>query len=101
YLSELEAGDEVLVVSAKDVPKVATVGRVKIERRPLILVKAAFGEEVGSILLQNAETIALVGEGEKIIPVTEVKRGDRILASVVEAKGRHFGSAVDEYILEK
>lgn len=101
YLSELEAGDEVLVVSAKDAPRVATVGRVKIERRPLILVKAVFGDEVGSVLLQNAETITLVGEGDKIIPVTEVKRGDRIIASVVETKGRHFGSAVDEYIIEK
>jgi 3-dehydroquinate synthase II len=101
YLCELEAGDQVLVVSPKDPPRVATVGRVKIERRPLILVKASFGEEVGSVLLQNAETIALVCEGGKVVSVTELKRGDRVLASVVEAKGRHFGVAVDEYILEK
>jgi 3-dehydroquinate synthase II len=101
YLCELEAGDQVLVVSPKDPPRVATVGRVKIERRPLILVKASFGEEVGSVLLQNAETIALVCEDGKVESVTELKRGDRILASVVEAKGRHFGVAVDEYILEK
>jgi 3-dehydroquinate synthase II len=101
YLSELEAGDQVLVVSPKDPPRVATVGRVKIERRPMVLVKASFGEEVGSVLLQNAETIALVCEDGKVKSVTELKRGDRILASVVEAKGRHFGAAVDEYILEK
>ncbi len=101
YLSELEAGDEVLIVSAKGALKLATVGRVKIERRPLILVKASFGGEVGSVLLQNAETIALVGEGERFIPVTEVKRGDRVLANVVDAKGRHFGSVVDEFIVER
>jgi len=101
YLSELEAGDQVLVVSNKDPPKVATVGRVKIERRPLVLVKAEVGGEVGSILLQNAETIALVEDGGKIKPVTELKPCDRILASVVKAKGRHFGASVDEYILEK
>jgi 3-dehydroquinate synthase II len=101
YLSELEAGDQVLVVSNKDPPKVATVGRVKIERRPLVLVKAEVGGEVGSILLQNAETIALVEDDGKIKPVTELKPCDRILASVVKAKGRHFGASVDEYILEK
>lgn len=101
YLSELEAGDQVLVVSAKEPPKVATVGRVKIESRPLVLVKAAFGDQVGSILLQDAETIALVCDDGKVKSVTELKRGDRVLASVVEAKGRHFGAAVDEYILEK
>lgn len=101
YLSELEAGDQVLVVNPRDTPKVATVGRVKIERRPLVLVKAAFGEEVGSVLLQNAETIALVGDGGKIVSVTEVKPGDRIVANVVEVKGRHFGAQVDEYIVEK
>jgi 3-dehydroquinate synthase II len=101
YLSELEAGDEVLVVSPKDPPRVATVGRVKIERRPLALVKAAFKGEVGSILLQNAETIALVREGGEARPVTELKRGDRVLVSAAEAKGRHFGAAVDEFILEK
>lgn len=47
YLSELCAGKEVLVVDKKGSWRTATVGRVKIESRPLILVEA----KVCSLLL--------------------------------------------------
>ena len=40
YLSELKAGDEVLVVRHDGATSVAYVGRNKIERRPLMLVEA-------------------------------------------------------------
>lgn len=40
YLSELCAGKEVLVVDQNGSWRTATVGRVKIESRPLILVEA-------------------------------------------------------------
>ncbi len=101
YLSEVEAGDEVLVVSKEGEARSVVVGRSKIERRPLKLVRAEFDGEVGTILVQNAETIAFVGKGGDPIPVTELKEEDEVLARVVKAKGRHFGIEVDEYILEK
>lgn len=41
YLSELQAGKEVLVVDQNGLQRTATVGRVKIESRPLILVEAS------------------------------------------------------------
>ena len=59
YLSELAAGDEVLVVSPRGEARVATVGRVKIEHRPLVRVdarEAQTGDEI-SVFLQNAETV--------------------------------------------
>ena len=40
YLSELETGDEVLTVDQEGTTKIAIVGRVKIEKRPLMLVEA-------------------------------------------------------------
>ena len=100
YLSELEGGDDTLVVSNEGTSRTAVVGRIKIERRPLTLVKAKINDFIGGILVQNAETIAFVSK-EKVIPVTELKSGDRILARVEQTSARHFGTKVDEFILEK
>jgi 3-dehydroquinate synthase II len=101
YLSELKAGDEVLIVDRKGKVRPASVGRVKIELRPLILVEAdAEGKKIKTIL-QNAETIRLVtAKGSK--PVTELKAGDEVLAHLATSGGRHFGVAVpDETVIER
>jgi 3-dehydroquinate synthase II len=101
YLSELKAGDEVLIVDRNGKTRPANVGRVKIELRPLILVEAeAEGKKIKTIL-QNAETIRLVTpDGSK--PVTELKAGDEVLAHVAASSGRHFGVAVpDETVIER
>jgi len=101
YLSELESGDEVLAVDFKGNSRTVLVGRVKIERRPLMLIKVSLGEGVGSILLQNAETIPLIDTDGKQIPVTELKVGDNVLIKTSVTSGRHFGVAVNEFVLEK
>jgi len=101
YLSEIEAGDEVLVVDTKGKARRVAVGRSKVETRPMRLIKAVADGEVGSIIVQNAETIRFVGSDGKLIPVTEVKKGNKILAYAKVAAGRHFGMEVDEYIVEK
>jgi 3-dehydroquinate synthase II len=101
YLSELKAGDEVLIVDRKGKVRPASVGRVKIELRPLILVEAeAEGKKIKTIL-QNAETIRLVtAKGSK--PVTELKAGDEVLAHLATSGGRHFGVAVpEETVIER
>jgi 3-dehydroquinate synthase II len=101
YLSELKAGDEVLIIDRNGKTRPGTVGRVKIELRPLILIEAeAKGKKIKTIL-QNAETIRLVtAEGSK--PVTELKVGDEVLAHVTASAGRHFGVAVpDETVIER
>ena len=101
YLSEIEAGDEVFVASKDGSTRSSSVGRVKIENRPLALVKAEGNGESATVIVQNAETIRFVtGKGQPV-SVTELKRGDTILAKVGSAKGRHFGIEVDEFILEK
>ncbi|MFQ5941151.1 MAG: 3-dehydroquinate synthase II [Nitrososphaerales archaeon] len=101
YLSEVEAGDEVLVVDTSGKARRVTVGRSKVETRPMRLIKAFVNGEVGSIIAQNAETIRFVGRNGKLIPVTKVKKGNSILVHVKSAIGRHFGMEVGEYIVEK
>lgn len=100
YLSELGAGDEVLVVNSRGEQRPAIVGRIKIEKRPMILVEAKVGGAVIKTILQNAETIKLVGKDGKPISVAALKEGDEVLA-YYEDTARHFGMKVDETIIEK
>jgi len=100
YLSELEAGDEVLIVDYKGNTKVAIIGRVKIEKRPLILIIAKSNNKTYKTLLQNAETIMLVKKDGKPISISKLKKGDKILIYKKE-KARHFGIEIEESIIEK
>ena len=101
YLSELKAGDEVLIVDRNGKVRSASVGRVKIELRPLILVEAEADEKRIKTILQNAETIRLV-TADSSKPVTELKAGDEVLVHIAESRGRHFGVAVpDETVIER
>jgi len=101
YLSELAAGSGVLLADAAGAGEEAWVGRVKVERRPLVLLRAVApsgGEH--SIVLQNAETIRLVGPGGAAPSIARISPGDEVLL-MEERAGRHFGTAVEETIREK
>lgn len=100
YLSELNSGDEILAVDFKGNTRVMVVGRMKIEKRPMVLVEASAGGKKISTLLQNAETIRLTAKNGKAVSVLELKEGDEVLAYLEEG-GRHFGMAVKESIKEK
>jgi len=100
YLADLKAGDRVMIVHGNGSCREATVGRVKIERRPLFLVEAESECQKVSIILQNAETIRLVRPDNSAVSVTSLKPGDVVLGRV-ESGGRHFGMAIDETIIEK
>jgi 3-dehydroquinate synthase II len=102
YLSELETGSEVLVINSHGKARRATVGRSKIESRPMLMIKAQIGDEIGGIIAQNAETIRFVRPNGHLVSVTHLKKGDIVLAYSKPATGRHFGMEVDdEYIVEK
>ncbi len=100
YLSELKAGDEVAILNREGRVRIANVGRVKIERRPLMLIEAEGQGRKLKTIVQNAETIRLVTKaGSK--SVVEMKVGDEVLARI-EHGGRHFGILVkEESILER
>ena len=100
YLSELSAGQSVLLVDKEGRTRTADVARVKIERRPMMLIEASIGSESVKTIVQNAETVRLVSQaGSKSI--SEIKPGDEVLVRYEEG-GRHFGTRVpDEMIIEK
>jgi len=100
YLSELKAGDEVLLVNHKGETRPGVVGRVKVERRPLLLVEAEVGGKKVTTILQNAETIRLTTPKGQPISVVQLKPGDEVVLAIEEA-GRHFGHKVEETIMEK
>ena len=100
YLSELVAGDEVLIVNTKGETRTAYVGRSKIERRPLILIEAEYEGKTIRTLLQNAETIRIVDADDKPLSVADVKPGDKVKV-YNEKSARHFGIAIDETIIEQ
>ncbi len=101
YLSELKAGDEVIIVNREGKTRKTNVGRVKIEYRPLILVEAdAEGKKIKTIL-QNAETIRLITP-KGSTPVTELKTGDEVMVHLAAKGGRHFGvSVTEETVIER
>ena len=100
YLSELKAGDGALIVNADGTTEQAVVGRVKIEKRPLVFVEAALQENLYTAILQNAETVRLTAPGGNPVSVVELSEGSKVLMLIEEA-GRHFGMKVEETIKEK
>ncbi len=113
YLSEALAGIRVLLVDRDGTGRPSHVGRLKIERRPLVLVEVDAGGYRFNAILQNAETVRLVTPaghasvsglevGQKVIvyvpaPATDGTDGKGDVAKPV---GRHFGRAVPERIIE-
>ena len=100
YLSELSAGDQVMIVDFKGNTTIGIVGRLKIEKRPLMMVKAAVGDQEITGIVQNAETIRLTDPEGKALSVVSLTPGDKVLVAV-EQGGRHFGLKIDETITEK
>jgi 3-dehydroquinate synthase II len=99
YLSELNGGDECLVVGCNGQTRRVVVGRTKVERRPLLLIEAEVEGEKYSTIVQNAETIRVCSKGD-VVSVSKLKIGDMILLKP-ERGGRHFGMYVKESIRER
>lgn len=100
YLDELKTGDEVLIVNQKGESFVSTVGRLKIEKRPMLNIVADVGAKEVSVILQNAETIRLTKPSGEPISVVKLSQGDKVLGYTEEG-GRHFGFKIRETINEK
>jgi len=100
YLSELKVGEDAMIVNNEGEARPAYIGRCKVERRPLMLIKAAVeGKEI-STMVQNAETVRLVQPGGGSVSVASIKPGTKLLVHLAEA-GRHFGIKIEETIEEK
>lgn len=104
YLSELKGGDQVYIVDIEGNARIATIGRVKIETRPMLRFELeAFTEnEVIHIncICQNAETVKIVDNHGVPLPVVDIKINDEVLVHLGPG-ATHFGTAVKEKIVEK
>lgn len=101
YLSELQAGSKVMAVDVKGRSRLVSVGRVKIESRPLISVDAvhANGQRV-NLILQDDWHVRVLGPGGAVLNSTELKPGDIVLGHLPTAD-RHVGYPIDEFCLEQ
>lgn len=103
YVGELRSGDEVLVVAANGSTSLATIGRVKTEVRPMLMITAEMetpeGLRSGAVFLQNAETIRLTRPDGTPVSVVALRPGDKVLCRS-DVAGRHFGMRIQENIRE-
>ncbi|MFW6159144.1 MAG: 3-dehydroquinate synthase II [Planctomycetota bacterium] len=105
YLSDLRAGDPVMIVNSQGKTEQAYVGRCKVERRPLLLIRAEVGDDATGtrrigLVMQNAETVRVTRPDGDALSVAKAKPGDEILAYLTEG-GRHFGIKVKETLTER
>ena len=80
YISELTSGDKVLLVDLDGETRTASIGRVKIEHQPLILLK--WSNRNGNnyhACIQQAETVRLVSSAGKTVSITELSSDTEII----------------------
>ena len=106
YLEEVRAGDEVLVVDAHGNSRALTVGRCKVEPRPLLMLSFEVegdGGAKGQVFLQQAETVRVLVEEEDgtfaARSVTELKVGERLRLRRTE-QGTHVGRTISARVEE-
>lgn len=101
YLSELRSGVELLGVRTTGETRRIIVGRVKIEARPLLEVRARSpaGTEV-DLIVQDDWHVRLLGPGARVLNVTHLRPGDKLLGLTLDEQ-RHVGYALSEFCLEQ
>ncbi|HXW67236.1 MAG TPA: 3-dehydroquinate synthase II [Thermoplasmata archaeon] len=99
YLSELGAGDAVLVAEPTGSNRSVRVGRIKIERRPFVVVHADDAGTDRTVFLQEAETVRLSTESGRIA-TTDLRAG-AVVHGVKLPPARHLGRAIEETIEER
>ena len=81
--------------------RTVTVGRSKLERRPLRSVDAVTPEgEAVNVIVQDDWHVRLVGPGGSVHNSTELKPGD-VLLGYVSTMSRHVGYPIDELCHER
>ncbi len=101
YLSELHTGDEILLVNTEGMLRSATIGRLKIEIRPMLLIKwLDENDKEGSMFLQQAETVRVVGLDNKTKSITALKEGEIVLGWC-DVGARHIGASISSIVTER
>ena len=101
YVSELRAGMPVLAVRSDGSVREVRIGRVKIERRPLISINAFTPDgRLINLIAQDDWHVRLLGPGGSVNNVTELTRGDR-LTGYAPSASRHVGLPITEFCDER
>ena len=99
YLAELEPGDAVLAARPDGPVRPVRVGRLKIERRPLVRIAAESAGRSRTIFVQEAETVRLSTDSGPVAS-SQIQPGARVWA-VGLPPGRHLGQVIDETVEER
>ena len=101
YLSELRSGSRVLAVDVKGAARVVTVGRTKIESRPLLSIDAVApdGRTVNAIV-QDDWHVRILGPAGTPLNSTALRPGEVVLGYLPDAD-RHVGYPIDELCYEQ
>lgn len=99
YLTELRSGLSINVVDIEGNTRTVSIGRVKIEQRPLLKIEAKIEETEINTIVQDDWHIRIFGENGAVLNASSINCGDKVLAFVCSA-GRHVGIKIDENILE-
>ncbi|MDX8045113.1 3-dehydroquinate synthase II [Gracilibacillus sp. S3-1-1] len=99
YLAELKPGDMLPIYNEKGETHQLAIGRVKIEKRPLMRIVAKVGDTELSATLQKADSVHLLTSDHEEKQAISLQAGDRILVKV-DQPGRHLGERIEEEIIE-
>ncbi|MDA3900747.1 MAG: 3-dehydroquinate synthase [Spirochaetes bacterium] len=99
YLSDLHAGNTIWIVNSNGQARTVTIGRIKKERRPLLMVEAKINDSLVNVFIQDDWHVRMIGAEGKIRPSREIKVGDFLLG-FTDTPGRHVGIKIDESIKE-
>lgn len=96
YLSEIKAGDQILVSDGKS-ERYISVGRVKIETREFEQISLKSGI---TATLQKADSVYVLGK-EGPIHLLDLKIGDILSTFPMRNVARHKGKPIEESIIER
>ncbi len=99
YLSDLRAGDKIYVVNSSGEARAVTVGRLKIESRPLLHIECEIEGVKINTFIQDDWHVRMFGSKAEILPSSEIRAGDKLLG-FLDKPGRHVGIKIDETIKE-
>ncbi|CAM3787141.1 3-dehydroquinate synthase II [Nocardiopsis rhodophaea] len=101
YLSELRSGQKVLAVDHTGRTRPVTIGRVKIESRPLLSIDAESSTGVPiNLIVQDDWHVRLLGPQAEVRNVTELRAGDQLLG-YLPSEERHVGYPIEEFCIEQ
>jgi 3-dehydroquinate synthase II len=106
YMSELKSGNEIMILHESGCSRLATLGRIKIEQRPMLKINfqtLAHNRQKpneGHVFMQQAETVRLVGQHGTRHSVTDLPQ-NTVVIGWFGGVGRHVGSAIESRVEER